>query len=260
MGLILGDIGGQAESPSPLCSLRCGGDTFGAKERGSEMLAVLAVTSVCLVAPVDGPIMSRYAPVGEYAGHWGVDFAAEVGEAVRSPASGLVTFAGSVAGMMTVTIEPVPGFKVSVSYLAEIGVGKGQRVERGQVIARAGSPHGRPGVHLSTRLGGTYVDPVTRLDCVETDITRALRLMTPPRPYPRSRANRDPRGDFRPHPHRPSPRGANGDASRRARSGVDHARRRSMAEVRPPGQLRSPSIGDGEAGRRRRRGSRGRRS
>lgn len=224
------------------------------------MLAVLAITAVCLVAPVDGPIVSRYAPVGEYGGHWGVDFAGELGAPVRSPASGVVTFAGSVAGMKTVTIEPVPGFKVSVSYLAEIGVGKGRWVERGQVIARTGTPHGRPGVHLSTRLADRYVDPLPRLDCVDTDITRALRLVTPPRPYPRSRAHRDPRGDLRPHPHRPSPRGADGDAPRWSRSSVDHARRRSLAEVRSPGERRSSSTGDGKAGRGRCRGSRGRRS
>jgi murein DD-endopeptidase MepM/ murein hydrolase activator NlpD len=86
------------------------------------MFAVFAIAAVCLSPPVDGPVIAGYAPVGQYAGHWGVDYAAEVGEAVRAPASGTVTFAGSVAGMRTVTIEPVDGFKVSLSYLSGIEV------------------------------------------------------------------------------------------------------------------------------------------
>ena len=77
------------------------------------MLLAFAFSAVCLVAPVDGPVISEYAPVGSYGGHWGIDYAAAVGTSVRAPASGRVTFAGSVAGMRSVTIEPVPGFKVS---------------------------------------------------------------------------------------------------------------------------------------------------
>jgi murein DD-endopeptidase MepM/ murein hydrolase activator NlpD len=107
-----------------------------------------------------------------------------------------VTFAGSVAGMRTVTIEPVPGFKVSVSYLSEIVVETGQTVEWGQIVGRSGSPHGVQGVHLSTRIDGRYVDPEHQLGCRETDITRALRLVTPPAPYPRRSAHRHTRRDL----------------------------------------------------------------
>ena len=78
---------------------------------------------------------------------------------------GVVTFAGSVAGMISVTIEPVPGFKVSVSYLSSRLVRSGQQVNRGTIVGRSGSPHGVAGVHLSTRIGGSYVDPRSRLGC-----------------------------------------------------------------------------------------------
>src|SRR5688572_20352627 len=125
------------------------------------MLLAFALSAVCLVAPVDGSVVAEYAPVGSYGGHWGIDYAAAAGSQVRAPASGRITFAGSVAGMRSVTIEPVPGFKVSLSYLSEIEQSSGSRVERGDVIGRSGSPHGVNGVHLSTRIDGEYVDPAS---------------------------------------------------------------------------------------------------
>ncbi len=189
------------------------------------MLLGLVLGAVCLMAPVDGPIGESYAPAGSYAGHWGVDYAASAGTAVGAPADGKVTFAGSVAGMRSVTIEPVPGFKVSVSYLSVVGVSAGESVRRGQKVGESGSPHGRDGVHLSTRIDGAYVDPETQLGCRETDISRALRLVQPPGPYPRSRANRDSRRELRPDPHRPSPRGGDLPGRSRARPGPVHARR-----------------------------------
>ena len=166
------------------------------------MLLAIVLGAVCLVAPVDGEVVAEYAPVGRYAGHWGIDFEVAEGTAVRAPASGEVTFAGSVAGMRTVTIEPVPGFKVSLSYLSSISVRSGSTVRRGDVVGRSGAPHGAAGVHLSTRIDGEYVDPLGQLGCRETDITRALRLVAPPGPYARTRAHRDPRRDLRPHPLR----------------------------------------------------------
>ena len=170
------------------------------------LLINLAIAAVCVSAPVEGPVTAKFAPVGEYSGHWGVDFAAEPGSAVRAPASGTVTFAGSVAGMRTVTIEPVPGLKVSVSYLATTEVSGGSRITRGQRIGTSGVPHGVAGVHLSVRVDGRYVDPAGFLGCRSTDISRALRLVEPPMPYPRRRAYRHSRWDVRPHPHRPPAR------------------------------------------------------
>lgn len=197
------------------------------------MLTGLVLGAICLVAPVNGPIVAEYAPVGEYAGHWGIDYAVGAGTDVRAPADGRVTFAGSVAGMWSVTIEPVPGFKVSVSYLSTIEVRAGERVRRGEVVGSAGSPHGRDGVHLSTRIDGSYVDPESQFGCRDTDITRALRLVQPPGPYPRRRAHRDPRWELRPDSHCPSPCRGDGAGPGRVGQGVVHAGGRSMAEDTP---------------------------
>jgi len=193
-------------------------------------LIQLALAAVCLVAPVNGPVVAGYSPVGSYGGYWGLDFSTLVGTPVRAPASGLVTFAGTVAGMMSVTIEPVSGFKVSVSYLSSRSVNSGQHVTRGDMIGTAGSPHGVEGVHLSTRIGGRYVDPKARLVCQATDISRALRLVTPPSPYPRRRAHRHPWGDIRSDPHGSSPRRGDGSPSGWSRSGAVHTGRGAMAK------------------------------
>ena len=170
------------------------------------MFVAFALSAVCLVAPVNGPITEVYSPVGRYGGHWGVDFAAKPGALVRAPTAGTVTFAGSVAGMNSATIVPLPGVKVSTSYLLDLRVRTGARVERGDVIGLAGAAHGVGGVHLSLRIAGRYVDPVRFLGCRDTNITRALRLVTPPRPYPRNREHRHSRRDLRSDSHRPPAR------------------------------------------------------
>ena len=186
------------------------------------MILAFAVSAVCLISPVSGAVSEPYSPLGQYAGHWGIDFAAEVGEVVVAPASGTVTFAGSVAGMRTLTIEPFAGFKISVSYLATVDVMRGSAVRRGGRIGTAGMEDGIPGVHLSTRIDGQYVDPEGQLGCRKTDITRALRLVTPPQPYPRSRANGNSWRNIRPDTYRPSARRRNGTTSGGARSSAVH--------------------------------------
>lgn len=187
------------------------------------MLFALVTAAICLVAPIKGTVTEPFAPSGLYSGHWGLDFAAELGEEVRAPVTGTVRFAGSVAGMKSVTIQPVGGFKVSISYLATVGVGKGAFVQSGSVIGTAGLEKGSSSVHMSTRIGGRYVDPAGQMGCRDTDISRALRLVTPPQPYPRSHAHRNSRRNIRPDPHRPSSRWRNGVASSRSRSGAFHS-------------------------------------
>lgn len=212
------------------------------------MLIVFAIAAVCLSPPVDGEIVRSFAPTGQYSGHFGVDYSAEIGDTVRAPVSGRITFAGSVAGMKTVTIEPVSGFKVSVSYLSEVGVTSGARVARGSVVGSAGSPHRAPGVHLSTRVDGRYVDPARQMGCRETDITRALRLVTPPAPYPRGRANRNTRRDLRSDPRGPSSHRRGRPPSTAPRSGTDPPRGRSMAEVGSRRHARQASSRDVSTG------------
>lgn len=194
------------------------------------MFVGFAISAVCLSAPVDGPIAHGFEPTGRYSGHWGVDYAVALGSPVRAAVTGRVSFAGQVGGMLSVTIEPVPGLKVSTSYLSETRVRRGTFVRKGQVVGLSGTEDGLEVVHFSVRIAGRYVDPVGQMGCRSTDITRALRLITPPQPYPRSRAHRDTRRNVRPDSYRASPCRRDSPASGRARSGSVHAGRRSLAE------------------------------
>jgi murein DD-endopeptidase MepM/ murein hydrolase activator NlpD len=98
-------------------------------------------------------------PVGSYGGHWGVDLAVPTGTPVRPIASGVVTFSGEVAGRASVTVHHGGGLRSSYSYLTDRLVGVGQRVAPPTVIGTSGVDHGIPALHLSVRVGRTYVDP-----------------------------------------------------------------------------------------------------
>ncbi len=75
------------------------------------------VVCAALRPPVDGVIVRGFAPVGRFGGHWGVDFKADPGTPVTAAGGGVVTFAGSVAGRLSVTIAHGGGLRTSYSYL-----------------------------------------------------------------------------------------------------------------------------------------------
>ncbi|HEY7703512.1 MAG TPA: M23 family metallopeptidase [Acidimicrobiia bacterium] len=170
------------------------------------MFAALLL-SLCLQPPVGGRVVAPYAPLGEYAGHWGIDFEAAPGTPVLAAGPGTVTFAGSVAGMLSVTVDHGGGLRSSVSYLSVVSVRAGAVVGTGTVLGRTGTAHGGESVHFSTRLAGGYLDPQTFLQC-RFDIPAGLWLLPPPDvpPYARPGANRHPRRHVRPAPRRPSAR------------------------------------------------------
>lgn len=213
----------------------------------------LALGLVCLMAPVDSPVVEPYAPTGAYAGHWGVDFAAVPGTVVASPLDGRVSFAGSVAGMLTVTIER-GDLKVSVSYLSEVLVTVGEEVSAGAPIARSGSAHGTEALHLSTRIGGRYVNPGPFLACAFRPLSEALRLV----PYPGERANRTPGRNLRPAASGSPPHRRGGVPSARPGRRHVHAGRIPMAEGRPQRLVPRASVGHDPPRRSRHRLLRGR--
>ena len=133
------------------------------------------VISCLLVLP--GSVIEPFAPEGDYGGHWGVDVQAEEGDPVVAPLDGVVSFAGSVVGVRTVTIRSGE-FRVSLSYLASVDVETGMAVKRGDVVGTSGSPHGVPGIHIGFRRGDEYVDPVRYSRC-RSDLRGTLRLLPP---------------------------------------------------------------------------------
>lgn len=145
-------------------------------------LALFLSVAPCpdVVAPVPGPVVERFAPVGDYGGHWGVDFAAEQGSEVVVVADGIVTFAGSVAGRRSVSVDHGRGLVTTLSYLDSSTVSRGERVERGETVGTSGLAHGRAAVHLGFRVDGRYRDPMLLFSCRTGDITEALRLVPVP--------------------------------------------------------------------------------
>jgi len=115
--------------------------------------------------PASGPIIRDFAPVGSYGGHWGIDIAAPQGTAVAAAEQGVVTFAGEVAGVLSVTVHHGGGLRTSYSYLRDIIVLRGQRVTRGEQVGSSGLDHELAAIHFSVRVGDIYQDPTFWLGC-----------------------------------------------------------------------------------------------
>ncbi|MCC2335302.1 murein hydrolase activator EnvC family protein [Cellulomonas wangsupingiae] len=110
-----------------------------------------------LLRPFDPP------PRPWLAGHRGVDVAATAGATVVSPAAGVVTFAGDVAGRGVVTVLHADGRRSSLEPLTAT-VHEGAQVIAGATLgtlagdAHGGTPGG-PALHWGVRVGDRYVDP-----------------------------------------------------------------------------------------------------
>jgi murein DD-endopeptidase MepM/ murein hydrolase activator NlpD len=116
--------------------------------------------------PLYGEVVRIYdAPDDPFApGHRGIDVAAPADTPVRASATGIVSFAGSVAGNRTVTIDHGGGLLTTYSFLGALRTTKGTPVERGEVVGTVGAAHPGsslpPHVHLSARQDGFYFDPL----------------------------------------------------------------------------------------------------
>ncbi|MGH3002141.1 MAG: murein hydrolase activator EnvC family protein, partial [Gaiellaceae bacterium] len=103
--------------------------------------------------------------------HRGIDVGGDPGAEVVAPASGTVTFAGSVPGSgKTVTVTTADGYAVTLTHLGSIAVAEGVSVQEGDGVGTIG-PSGDaevsvPYVHLGVRLAAQaqgYLDPASLL-------------------------------------------------------------------------------------------------
>ncbi len=109
--------------------------------------------------------------------HSGLDIGATVGTPVLASNAGTVALADTLffAGG-TVILDHGLGLFTIYSHLSEISVSPGQRVDKGQPIARSGAT-GRvtgPHVHWAVKLAGARVDPT-----VLVEVTRAASSEVP---------------------------------------------------------------------------------
>jgi hypothetical protein len=164
------------------------------------LVAALAALFVAPVArawtwPVDGPVLQPFSfdPAHPYAAgeHRGIDIGANAGGVVLAPATGTVTFSGTVPGSgRTLTITTADGLAVTLTHLGSTAVAAGATVAEGQPIAAVG-PSGDPEVpgpyvHLGIRVAAEpqgYLDPLTFLPA-PTVVPAPSPPPPPPTPAP----------------------------------------------------------------------------
>lgn len=116
--------------------------------------------------PVVGPVLRAFDPprTAYGSGHRGIDIACAIGGAIRAPAAGAVSFAGSVGGQRYVTVTHLDGTQSTVSWVDAIVVRRNETVAAGQMLATCGTGHPGaviPQVHFGVRTpDGVYLDPL----------------------------------------------------------------------------------------------------
>jgi murein DD-endopeptidase MepM/ murein hydrolase activator NlpD len=118
--------------------------------------------------PVNGSVGSGFGPrIHPIAGgsrmHTGVDIGASSGTPIKAAEDGVVVMAGPNGGYGNWTlIDHGGGLATGYGHQSSIGVSRGQRVSRGQVIGRVGSTGASTGPHLhwEVRVNGNPVDPM----------------------------------------------------------------------------------------------------
>ncbi len=124
---------------------------FGYQDRLNQMF----------IRPVEGRVTSPFGPRwGSH--HDGIDYAASVGTPVKAAGGGRVVHVGYSGGYgRTVIIEHQEGMRTLYAHLNSYDVRVGERVNRGQTIARTGNS-GRstgPHLHFEVRVNGRPVNP-----------------------------------------------------------------------------------------------------
>ena len=128
-----------------------------------------AEEELLLATPVPGQLLSEFAPGPKQwsAGHRGVDLATSPGEEVASAAAGTVSFAGTVAGVGSVSVDH-GGIRTTYTPV-KASVSKGQRVKAGESLGTVTSGHcQRSCLHWGLTDGQEYFDPMQHLREPET--------------------------------------------------------------------------------------------
>jgi murein DD-endopeptidase MepM/ murein hydrolase activator NlpD len=118
--------------------------------------------------PVNGSVGSGFGPrihpiSGGSRVHTGVDIGASSGTPIKAADDGVVVMAGPNGGYGNWTlIDHGGGLATGYGHQSSIGVSRGQRVSRGEVIGRVGSTGASTGPHLhwEVRVNSNPVDPM----------------------------------------------------------------------------------------------------
>lgn len=117
--------------------------------------------------PLRGRILADFGPTASGGRNDGINIAAKAGAPIRAAADGKVTYTGSeLKGYGNlVLIQHDDGYVTAYAHAASIAVGRGDRVQKGQVIAYAGETGdvAEPQLHFEIRHGVEPVNPRTLL-------------------------------------------------------------------------------------------------
>lgn len=133
-------------------------------ERGGS---VVAQSTGRMIWPASGPITSpfgwRIHPIyGSSIFHSGVDIGADYGDTVAAADGGVVIYSDWMSGYgKTIIIQHANGITSLYGHCSALLVANGQRVSKGQAIARVGSTGNSTGPHLhfEVRVNGSPVNP-----------------------------------------------------------------------------------------------------
>jgi murein DD-endopeptidase MepM/ murein hydrolase activator NlpD len=117
--------------------------------------------------PVNGKVVGGFGPMDQGQRRDGIDIAAREGAPVLASEDGLVAYAGDgIRGYgRLILLRHAEGYITTYGHNAALLVEVGERVARGQVIARVGSTGdaSRSQLHFELRKGRTPIDPETVL-------------------------------------------------------------------------------------------------
>lgn len=117
-------------------------------------------TAPCWVPPVTGRVVDefRQPPCPFCAGNRGLEYRVPANARVSAVASGVVTWAGEVAGTRYVVVRHGNGWRVTYGRLSATSLQPGDRVVRGTVVGTASGEF-----YFGLRVGTTYRDPAPYL-------------------------------------------------------------------------------------------------
>lgn len=117
--------------------------------------------------PVKGKVISRFGGKGKGLRNDGINIAAPKGAAIRAAQNGVVAYRGNeLRGFGNlILIKHDKGYMTAYAHASKVLVRRGERVKRGQVIARVGNTGSvaRSQLHFEIRRGRQPIDPMRYL-------------------------------------------------------------------------------------------------
>ena len=132
--------------------------------RGGPRHRVPPLSAGGFIWPLEGKVISRFGVKGKGLHNDGINLAAPRGTPVRAAQTGVVAYAGNeLRGFGNlVLIRHSNGIMTAYAHNDELLVKQGQKVERGQKVAKVGSTGSvdTPQLHFEVRSGRDPIDPV----------------------------------------------------------------------------------------------------